>query len=131
MKANSGFTMARGQIAWVFGLIVSTAIVIQLERLEIGARLGSLDTNPLAEVEPAWSQALHEARAQTPDPGTATPQDQAILLLALAQAGLQAGANTSELAAEVATVINAIGNLEEADPLVTYAAEVALRVFEQ
>lgn len=131
MKANSGWIMARGQIGWILGLIVSTAIVIQLERLEIGARLGSLDANPLAEAEPAWSQALHDLRAQTPDPANAAPQDQAALLLALSLAGLQEGANTSQLAAEVTATIDAIGLSDASDPLVIEATEVARRVFNQ
>ena len=129
MKANNGWTMARGQIAWILALIVSTAIVIQLERLEIGARLGSLDSNPLAEADPAWSQALHDARGQTPDPGNAAPQDQAALLLALSLAALQDDADTALLAEEAAAVIDAIGALAAADPLVSDAKAMARRVF--
>lgn len=131
MTPNNGWSMARGQLAWILGLIVSTAIVIQLERLDISARLGSLDTNPLAEPQPTWAQALQNARMQAPDPGSATPQNQAALLLALSVAGLQEEAETIRLADEVAAVIDAISLSDESDPLVTDATAVARRVFGQ
>lgn len=129
MTPNNGWRMARGQIAWILGLIVSTAIVIQLERLELGTRFGALDANPLAEAEPAWAQALHDARARAPDPANAAPQDQAALLLALSMAALQGAADTPSLAPEAAAVIDAIGPLAASDPLVSDAASLARRVF--
>jgi len=129
MKANSGWTTARGQIAWILGLIISTAIVIQLERLDIGAQLASLDTNPLANAEPAWMQVLHNARAQAPDPVNASPQDQAALLLALSLAGLQEGADTLLLANEATATITEIGLSADSDTLVNDALAVVLRVY--
>lgn len=129
MKANSGWTMARGQIAWILALMISTAIVIQLERLDIGAQFASLDSNPLAEAEPAWAQMLIDARAQAPDPANASPQDQAALLLALSLAGLQEDAEMLRLAEEATAAIEAISLSDETPPIVVEAVAIALRVF--
>jgi len=129
MKGRNGWVAARGQIAWILALLVSTAIVVQLERLELGSRPAVLDTNPLTEGGPAWPLALHEARAQAPDPSSATPIAQASLLLALSLAALQPDADTEMLAAEAAAVIDAIGSLTESDPLVDDVVALTRRVF--
>jgi len=129
MKGRNGWVAARGQIAWILALLVSTAIVVQLERLELGSRPAVLDTNPLTEDGPAWALALHEARAQAPDPSNATPIAQASLLLALSLAALQPDADTEMLAAEAAAAIDAFGSLTEHDPLVDDALALTRRVF--
>jgi len=129
MKGRNGWVAARGQIAWILALLVSTAIVVQLERLELGSRPAVLDTNPLTEDGPAWALALHEARAQAPDPSNATPIAQASLLLALSLAALQPDADTEMLAAEAAAAIDAIGSLTEPDPLVDDVVALTRRIF--
>ena len=129
MKARNGLIMARGQMAWILGLLVSTAIVVQLERLELGSRLAVLETNPLAQTDPASAQALRDARIPTLDPGSATPSQQAELLLALSLVALQPGANRDALEAEAVSVIDAIGVNADDDPLLRDAVTLAQRVF--
>ena len=129
MKGRNGWVAARGQIAWILALLVSTAIVVQLERLELGSHPAVLDTNPLAEGGSAWALALREARAKAPDPRSATPTAQASLLLALSLAALQPDANTEMLAAEAAAVIDSIGSLTVPNPLVDDVVALTRRVF--
>lgn len=109
MKPRSGWSAARGQIAWILALIVSTGIVIQLERLDLGLRLAQLETGSLTKVEPPWSLTLRAARAAAPDPGQASQSEQLALVLALAMAGLHSDADPEALATEARAVINALG----------------------
>ena len=129
MKTNNGWITARGQIAWVLALIVSTAIVIQLERLDVGSRLSTLEINPMTASDSPWPEVLKEARSRTADPSNATSQDQAALLLALALSVLQGHADKSELAAEAESAIDAIGPVAERDALLHNALNVARGVF--
>ena len=49
--------VARGQIAWILALVVSTAIVVRLEQIDFEGRVSLLTTNPFS-VEPMMSDAM-------------------------------------------------------------------------
>ncbi len=127
MRDNSPWIAARGQIAWILALLVSTAIVVQLERLELGARLAVLNSNPMGDN--GWTQVLREARVQAEANDRFEPTAQVILLLSLSLAGMQPEADKALLATEAAAVIKAIGPDLGSDPLVEDAVALAQRVF--
>ncbi len=118
---------ARGQIAWILALLVSTAIVVQLERLDLGSRLAVLNSNPTGDS--GWAQVLREARVQAEANDSLEPTAQVILLMSLSLAGMQPDADSEMLATEAAAVIDALGNDLEPDPLVEDAVALAQRVF--
>lgn len=87
MKANEALAGARGQIVWIVALVVSTATVIQLERLDLGtppdavakARADGLRDIPLAsDASRVLAAAAARVKAAPDDPDAA-----ASLLLAL------------------------------------------------
>lgn len=130
MKIRNAWIAARGQMAWILALLVSTAIVVQLERLDLGSRVADRDANSLAQGGPALEQTLRDARARVAEPSSAKPKAHATLLLALSLAALQPQAATETLADEAAAVIDAIGSLSAQDPLVHDAVALTRRVFE-
>jgi len=129
MKNPSGWVAARGQIAWILALLISTGIVIQLERLDLGSRLGTLEANPFAEPREALPRPLEQARARAPDPASAAAADQAALLLALSLAALQRDADRGALSAEAAAAVEAIEAAGDPGPLVNDALTLTRRVF--
>jgi len=129
MKNSSGWRAARGQIAWILGLLISTAIVIQLELIDLGPKSMVLDTNSMAQNETIWSQALLQARSRATDPRTASSQDQVALLLALSLTALESERIREMLQAEALGVINALGNIADPDPLLTEAVALTRQIF--
>ena len=129
MTKSSGLYEARGQIAWILALIISTAIVVRLEQLELGSQLSVLASNPLAETELAGDITLQQARLRAPDPATASPTDQIHLLTALILAGTQGTADMAVLAAEAADTIAAIEGGDPADPALRDAISLSRSFF--
>ncbi|WP_114964560.1 hypothetical protein [Alkalilacustris brevis] len=91
MRLRESLALARGQIAWILALVVSTGIIIQLERVDFQGRLSLLERNPLAGMEAGTGDAALEsaraAYAQSPD----DPLPQAQMLTALTLAALSDG----------------------------------------
>lgn len=129
MTKTSGLYEARGQMAWILALIISTAVVVRLEQLELGSQLSMLATNPLAETELAADITLQQARLRVTDPATATVPDQIHLLAALVLAGTQEGADIAALRADAAQTIAAIQSTDPSDPLLLNAMSLCRDVF--
>lgn len=129
MTKTSGLYEARGQMAWILALIISTAVVVRLEQLELGSQLSMLATNPLAETELAADITLQQARLRVTDPATATVPDQIHLLAALVLAGTQEGADIAALRADAAQTIAAIQSTDPSDPLLLTAMSLCHDVF--
>lgn len=93
MKFSEAFIGARGQIAWILALTLSTGAIIQLERLDIGTQAAAVQKAAeatSAKLAGEAGMALTEAEARL----TASPNDPeaaASLLLALS-AAVQSGA---------------------------------------
>lgn len=129
MTKHSGLHAARGQIAWILALIVSTAIVVKLEQLELGSRLAALTTNPLAETELAADITLQQARLRAADPANAAVIYQIQLLLALSLEGTRNGADLDTLTVEAAQTIAAIESAAPSDPVLLDAIRLCRAVF--
>lgn len=86
MKQSEAMTGARGQIAWILALIMSTAAIIYLERLDLGApaSLVASSTGLAAQATGAVTAAEDRYRA-APDPASAAAL--ALALVAAVQAG--------------------------------------------
>jgi len=95
MNRSENFVGARGQIVWILALVVSTATIIQLERLDTGVvpkagsgGEGSLRHDPALMDAAKEALALADARQQA---AQNDPMAKVSLLLALSVA-VQAGA---------------------------------------
>ncbi len=110
MKIGDALSGARGQIVWIVALAVSTAAIIHLERLDLGApvsaAVGTAETTSTRENATLAFLAAEARMAAAPD----DPAMAASLLLALsvaAQVGsldLQHGRmRANEIAAKAAT----------------------------
>ncbi|WP_071795279.1 hypothetical protein [Natronohydrobacter thiooxidans] len=117
MKPDSGWISARYQIAWLLGLIVSIAIVVQLERLDLGISLDG----------PEDSSTIDGLRTRVPDIQAASAEELAAVMLALSAAGLQDP--DPSLTAEAAALLDAIPPHLAADPLLIEAGAIMQRVF--
>ncbi|MFN3663394.1 hypothetical protein [Yoonia sp.] len=129
MIKHSGLHAARGQIGWILALIVSTAVVVKLEQLELGAQFATLTVNPLAEPALPLDHDLARARLLAPDPATAAPMDQARLLIALSLAGTQDAADFDALAAEAAQTVADVEATVPSDPVLLNAIALCRSVF--
>ncbi|MFO8126220.1 hypothetical protein [Yoonia sp.] len=129
MMKHSGLHAARGQIAWIIALIVSTAIVVKLEQLELGSRLSALSSNPLAQTELTADIILEQARLRAADPANAAVTDQVHLLIALSLAGTLEGADLDALTDEAARTIAAIERIAPSDPVLLDAVALCRSVF--
>lgn len=106
MKQNEAVTGARGQIIWILALVLSTATVIHLERLDISAAVVAA----LPSVDGALTAAAAEALAAAEARHKASPKNAetvVALVLALAVA-VQAGALDLD---EGRTRVEALGGL--------------------
>jgi len=125
MKRREALATARGQIAWILALVISTAIIIQLERVDFANQVAVLARNPLLVLSPdATDTALAAARAahlQAPD----SPDAQAQLLTALSLRALVADVET--LRPEAHALIAAIHDRDT--PIMAAAIEIATAVF--
>jgi len=129
MTKTSGLYEARGQIAWILALIISTAVVVRLEQLELGSQLSVLATNPLAETELAGDITLQQARLRVADPAIATVPDQIHLLAALVLAGTQDNADLDALRTEAAQTVAAIESTSPTDPVLLDAINLCRSTF--
>ncbi|NAZ36863.1 hypothetical protein [Rubellimicrobium sp. CFH 75288] len=86
MRKRSALHAARGQIAWILALIVSTAIVVRLEHVSFEAERSALVSNPFSgqESDPVALLARTREAASRGDTGLA--QHATALALALARA---------------------------------------------
>lgn len=64
MKRRSALHAAREQIVWIAALIVSTGIVVQLERLELQGANAALTSNPFDSSATPTAALLAEIRAR-------------------------------------------------------------------
>lgn len=129
MKKTSGFYEARGQIAWILALIVSTAVVVWLEQFQVGPQLSVLATNPLADTEPGPDSSLQQAWLQVDDPATAAVRDQVDVLTTLVLVGLKDGANIAALREEATQTIAAIESTNPTDRVLLDAIRLCRGVF--
>lgn len=129
MTKTSGLYEARGQIAWILALIVSTAVVVRLEQLELGSQMSTLTTNPLAEIEMASDITLQQARLKVDDLTTASVTDQVYLLTALVLVAMQDGADIAALHEEAAQTIAAIESTNPTDRVLLDAIRLCRGVF--
>ena len=129
MTRNSGLYEARGQIGWILALIVSTAVVVWLEQLEVGSQLSVLATNPLTDTELGTDSSLQQAWLQVDDPATAAVKDQVNQLTALVRAGLEDGADIAALRQEAAQTIAAIESTDPTDRVLLDAIRLCRGVF--
>jgi hypothetical protein len=130
MQRFEGLHAARGQIAWILALILSTAIVVQLERLDVGSQLTVLAQNPLADAALSHDIALEQARSRAPDPATAAAEDQVNLLLTLAMAANDDPATLTDLRPQADEVVTAIAASDPSDPAVISAMALVVTVFD-
>ncbi|MDG3039786.1 hypothetical protein [Roseicyclus marinus] len=63
MKRRSALHAAREQIVWIAALVISTAIVVQLERLELQGTNEALTSNPFDSSTPPAADLLAQIRA--------------------------------------------------------------------
>ncbi|WP_322896091.1 MULTISPECIES: hypothetical protein [unclassified Yoonia] len=129
MTRNSGLYEARGQIGWILALIVSTAVVVWLEQLEVGSQLSVLATNPLTDTELGTDSSLQQAWLQVDDPATAAVKDQVNQLTALVRAGLEDGADIAALRQEAAQTIAVIESTDPTDRVLLDAIRLCRGVF--
>ena len=86
MKQSEAMAGARGQIAWILALILSTAAIISLERLEMGAPPKARATSAgLAGSATGALEAAEQRYRATPAPSSAAAL--ALALVAAVQAG--------------------------------------------
>lgn len=129
MIKHSGLHAARGQIAWLLALILSTAVVVKLEQLELGSRLSALVSNPLAQTGLTIDATLEQARLRAADPANAAVTDQAHLLIALSLAGTQETVKPEMLVQEAEQAIAAIESTAPRDPVLLQAIALCRKVF--
>lgn len=129
MIKHSSLHAARGQIAWILALIVSTAIVVKLEQLQLGSRLSALASNPLAETELTANFVLEQARLRAADPANAAVSDQLHLLIALSLTGTQESTDRNTMIEEVSQTIEAIESTAPSDPALLDALALCRSVF--
>lgn len=129
MKLRESLAMARGQIAWILALVVSTAIIIQLERVDFEGQLSLLERNPLAQVAPgSGDAALNTARAALAG-ASDDPQAQAQMLTALVLAAIADGTDDT-LSAEADALLIALPPTSDiAEPVLKSAVAIARTVF--
>lgn len=128
MIKSSGLHAARGQIAWLLALAISTTIVIRLEQLELGSRLSALTTNPQADTGLAADITVQQARLRAPDAATAPVPDQIHLITALVFAGTQNSGDIPALRAEAAQIIAEIESTAPTDPVLLDAIRLCQAV---
>ena len=128
MRTDSGWTSARGQIAWLLGLVVSTAIVVHLERLELGGILVGLDTNPLSQQHLSDQITLDDLRARVSNADPARTEDVVALLLALSSAAILN--DDPELRDDAAALLGEIPAPIADDPLIIEASAITRRIFD-
>ncbi|MBQ2262789.1 MAG: hypothetical protein II336_15635 [Loktanella sp.] len=129
MMLSDGWVLARGQIAWILGLLVSTGVVIQLERLELGSRLSTLDSPRLSAPDAAAQQRLDELRTNPDLLMSASLADQLAVLLALSSIGIQSTENFDELRREAGAIIENLSMIEEPDPRLEKAMSLTSDIF--
>lgn len=129
MIKHSGLHAARGQIAWILALILSTAVVVKLEQLELGSRLSALTSNPRAQSELSIETTLQQARLRAADPANAAVIDQAHLLIALSLAGTREVSKPDMLTQEAMRAVAAIESTGPSDPILLHALALCRRVF--
>ena len=129
MKTNSGWGIARGQITWIFALVVSTGIVIQLERFDFAGQVDALQTNPFAVDRTSALAALEQTRVAL----NAQPDSEIArsgYLIALCVAKMSGAGETSALRDEASALLAEMLPGEIPDgALMTAAVALAQAVF--
>ena len=117
MKQSEALTGARGQIAWILALVLSTSAIIYLERLDMGTpSIGASDRTAagptaLSDRAAAALGAAEKRHADAPDGTSAAAL--ALALVAAVQAGAldlaEGRARLAPVRAEVALAPNGAG----------------------
>lgn len=126
MNTNRPFAGARGQIAWILALVVSTAVIVRLEQVDFGNRLLGLTKNPFNganlpadRVTSLLARAKADLAARPDDPAA-----RAVLLIALSLAA-QGRAVPDSVAATYTTEAESLLATAADDPLSQAAALLA------
>ena len=112
MTFSENLLRARGQIAWILALIVSTATIVHLEKVDIelresqrdlsgGANSPPLDTETHAMVQNALAGAHKAYAAQPEDPAAETAM--IVAVASAVQAGILGRAEGRDLLAGIAS----------------------------
>lgn len=128
MKMLEAFAMARSQISWILALIVSTVIIIQLERVDFRDQISRLERNPLHVADSAeLVSALENARIHykmNPE----DPQVQTQILTALSVSAIFSG--PEEYRSEALLVLGSVDNESyDSEPLLAVAISLAKSLF--
>jgi hypothetical protein len=93
MKRHNALHSARDQITWIVALVASTAIVVQLERLDL-SQTGALVQNPFAEARTDPAALVAQTRASQGESDLALARHATALALALLQESELSGLRT-------------------------------------
>lgn len=122
MKWRRALHAAREQIVWIVALIGSTAIVVQLERLDLKLAGSKLTENPFEATQPEFKVILDQIRTQNDDSDLALAQ----LATALAM-GLMLENTTEELRKEAIKTLSLLEErLENSDAPTLHSAAALL-----
>lgn len=123
MKQRSALHAARDQLVWIFALIASTIIVVQLERIDVGASATVLARNPFDASTSEITALLERTKAQSDG------SDQALISQSLAVTlALLMDASAEDLRAEGLRVLSLLEARARTgdDPLIGSAKELLI-----
>lgn len=111
MKWRSALHAAREQIVWIIALIGSTAVVVQLERLDLELAGTTLTENPFAATQAEFDMIRNQIRARNDGSDLALAQLATVLAM-----GLMLDTTDDELRAEATDVLRELNlRLTESD----------------
>lgn len=122
MKWRNALHAAREQIVWIVALVGSTAIVVQLERLDIEKAGKTLTANPFGATQAEFTIVLDQIRAKNDGSDLALAQ----LATSLAM-GLMLESTTDDLVNEaMKALLDVEERMEKSDAPTLYSASILL-----